>query len=71
MKNKRFFNCSAFLLIFTLNSTCSFSGTIKVNTLASLQQAINNASPDDRIIVANGVYTTNESILISKQGLTV
>lgn len=68
MKNKRFFQCSLFLFILTLNSFFAFAGIIKVNSVSSLQQAINNASPGDRIIVSNGVYTTNESILISKQG---
>ncbi|MCX6321108.1 MAG: polysaccharide lyase 6 family protein [Bacteroidia bacterium] len=68
MKNKRFFQCSLFLFIFILNSYFAFAGIIKVNSVSSLKQAINNASPGDRIIVANGVYTTNESILISKQG---
>jgi hypothetical protein len=41
---------------------------IKVNSVSSLQQAINTAKPGDRIVVANGVYTTSEAILISKQG---
>lgn len=41
---------------------------ILVNSLPSLQQAINNANPGDRVIVANGVYSASESITISKQG---
>ena len=39
-----------------------------VNSVTSLQLAINNSKPGDRIIVQNGTYTTSESILVSKQG---
>jgi hypothetical protein len=53
----------------------SFLGTlplhpqsIKVNSVPSLQLAINSATPGDIIVVANGAYTTSESITISKKG---
>ncbi len=58
-------------LIFNLflpGRTSSDAEIVKVNSLVSLQQAINNAKPGDRIMVANGVYTTIESINISRQG---
>ena len=42
--------------------------TIKVNSVASLQQAIYNSKPDDIIIVQNGTYKTFESILVRKRG---
>jgi len=41
---------------------------VKVISISSLQKAINNANPGDRIVVANGTYSTSESIIISKQG---
>ena len=44
------------------------SESVKVNSIPSLQQAINNANPGDRIIVADGVYSTSESITIAKIG---
>jgi poly(beta-D-mannuronate) lyase len=42
--------------------------TIKVNSVSSLQQAINKARPGDVIVVANGTYTTSESIVIGNKG---
>jgi poly(beta-D-mannuronate) lyase len=57
---------SAAILFFS--SSLSAENIRKVNSIATLQQAINNAKPGDRIIVANGTYSTNESIIISKQG---
>jgi poly(beta-D-mannuronate) lyase len=44
------------------------SNDIKVNSVASLQLAITNAKPGDRIIAANGNYISRESIIILKQG---
>jgi len=44
------------------------STEIKVNSVLSLQQSINNALPGDKIIVADGKYTTSESILVSRHG---
>ena len=41
---------------------------MKVNSIASLQQAVNNASPGDRIIVANGIYTTTGPVTVARQG---
>lgn len=41
---------------------------VKVNSVASLQQAINNSKPGDRIVVQIGTYTTSESIVVTKQG---
>jgi len=55
------------LLIFSITSVIN-AETIKVNSIPSLQQAINNALPGDVIIVANGSYTTTESIVIAVKG---
>jgi len=58
-----------FSLVLSFLATCPVpSNPLKVNSIASLQQAINSAGPGDLIIVAKGVYTTSESILISKKG---
>lgn len=39
-----------------------------VTSLSALQSAINNASPGDVIILANGTYTASTDISITKQG---
>ena len=62
---KSLFLTLAVLLLGTTSITAEF---IKVNSIASLQNAISNAYPGDRIIIANGLYTTTGNIIISKQG---
>jgi poly(beta-D-mannuronate) lyase len=42
--------------------------TIKVSSIQSLQQAINKSTPGDVIIVANGTYSTTESIVVNSKG---
>ena len=42
--------------------------TLKVNSISSLQQAINIALPGDRIIVAAGIYSTEADITVTRQG---
>ncbi|GLZ34036.1 lyase [Lentzea sp. NBRC 105346] len=42
-----------------------------VTSLAALQTAIDNASPGDRIELADGVYTSTKAITIRKSGITV
>ena len=62
-----------FLIVLSLIA-CTFSmhaKTFKVNSIASLQNAINIAKPGDNIIVANGIYTTSESIVIKNSGTSV
>lgn len=56
------------LTILLLGTPSIKAESVKVNSISSLQQAIINAKPGDRIIVANGVYTTSGSILVSNQG---
>jgi poly(beta-D-mannuronate) lyase len=51
-----------------LQSSAGSDQNIKVNSIPSLQEAINNASPGDIIAVANGAYTTTGSITILKKG---
>ena len=41
---------------------------IRVKSLVELQQAINKAKPGDEIILAAGVYTTTDNILIRNSG---
>jgi poly(beta-D-mannuronate) lyase len=63
-------NKSFFLIYFLLLSIFSnlLAENIKVSSIASLQEAINKSNPGDRIVVKSGIYTTSESILISKMG---
>jgi poly(beta-D-mannuronate) lyase len=46
----------------------SLANTIKVSSIAALQEAINTAKPGDIILVADGLYTTTEDIRISQAG---
>ncbi|WP_109700221.1 chondroitinase-B domain-containing protein [Chitinophaga deserti] len=46
----------------------AMAAIIPVNTLPALQSAINNASPGDVIVLANGVYTATSNITINRQG---
>ena len=45
--------------------------TLKVNSVVSLQQAINTVKPGDRIVVEKGIYSTSESIVIKCSGTSV
>lgn len=45
-----------------------FAQTVTVSSAADLQTAINKAKPGDIIALADGVYTTNDNITISRQG---
>jgi poly(beta-D-mannuronate) lyase len=51
--------------LFAVNATAA---TITVSSLAALQKAIDNAAPGDVIILANGVYSADSDIIISRQG---
>ncbi|GAA0544471.1 polysaccharide lyase 6 family protein [Chitinophaga japonensis] len=44
------------------------AATIPVTSLSALQNAINNASPGDTIVLANGAYTAGTDITINRQG---
>ena len=44
------------------------AATIRVSSIAALQQAIQNAKPGDIILVTDGVYTTTEDIKVSQAG---
>jgi poly(beta-D-mannuronate) lyase len=41
---------------------------VTVNSLVSLQTAINSAKPGDQIIMADGIYTANENISVTVKG---
>jgi hypothetical protein len=62
---KSFFSTfiSVFLFIIPVKTN-----TVKVNSLKSLQLAINKAVPGDKIIVANGIYVLDVSITIIRHG---
>ena len=55
-------------LVLTLMSGFGKPAETKVSSLLSLQQAIVNAAPGDRIIVADGIYTAAESIVVAVSG---
>jgi poly(beta-D-mannuronate) lyase len=61
---KIFFSVIYFFLFISISN----AEQIKVKTIAELQMAINKAVPGDRIVVANGIYTTEAPINISKTG---
>jgi poly(beta-D-mannuronate) lyase len=42
--------------------------TLNVNSISSLQRAIDSANPGDHIILSNGIYTTSEFITIKTKG---
>jgi len=63
-----FFGHILVFLVLSLNPDQCLGITVKVNSIQSLQIAINNAEPGDRIILNNGIYITTESIRIEKQG---
>lgn len=64
MMNKSLF----WLLALLITPPSGRSNEIKVNSVPSLQQAINTAMPGERIILTNGIYTTSKSILVSRHG---
>lgn len=66
--NEKHFLSAFFSLVFISVFTLLPAERIEVNTLAALQQAINNAKPGDQIVMADGVYTTTESIIIKNSG---
>ncbi len=47
------------------------AATYEVNSIAALQSRINSAMPGDRILVADGTYTTSASITINRVGTAV
>jgi len=59
------------LIISCLFLSAAADRDIKVNSIPALQQAINNAVPGDQIVLANGIYTTKESIVIKNAGTNV
>src|SRR4051812_37213594 len=58
----------------SLFSFCLFAATslsaadIKVSAIDALQNALSHAVPGDRIVVANGVYTTTNAIRVTCRG---
>jgi poly(beta-D-mannuronate) lyase len=58
----------AFVVFMLLFSNVLFATTITVSSIAGLQKAINLAKPGDRILLADGVYTTTEDIIVSNKG---
>nr|WP_295864663.1 chondroitinase-B domain-containing protein [uncultured Chitinophaga sp.] len=56
------------LLLCWLAATQTSNAQTTVTSLSALQSAINNASPGDVIILANGTYTASADISITKQG---
>lgn len=59
------------LILSCLFLSAATARDIKVNSIAALQQVINNSIPGDQIVLANGIYTTKESIVIKNAGTSV
>ena len=58
------------IFVFSQNLSKVFAGTINVSSITALQNAINNASSGDIIILANGTYL-NGTLTINKNNITV
>lgn len=56
----------AFSMVFI--ETATQAREIRVNSLATLQDNINNAKPGDLMIVENGIYTSENQLVIKVQG---
>jgi hypothetical protein len=54
--------------LITLSPGTLSATTISVSSIAALQSAINDASPGDIVMLADGVYTTSDPITVSSQG---
>ena len=65
---KNVFRICTLLILLTGGYERLSAATIHVSSLAELQSAINNASAGDVITLANGVYTADSDISISKTG---
>ena len=64
----RVFGVSAFVLLSVVFTESIIARTIRVSSIAELQNAIREAKPGDVIILANGVYTSTEDIVIGSRG---
>jgi poly(beta-D-mannuronate) lyase len=51
-----------------LSSKSFLAGTVTVSSIADLQKAIAQAKPGDVILLADGVYTTTEDIIVNEKG---
>src|SRR5262245_4465429 len=60
--------CSCLVLSVMIGVTTTYAATYQVNSIVDLQARIDNAVAGDVIIVLNGVYTTNASITVNRQG---
>jgi hypothetical protein len=58
------------LLLFLIYTNNSYAATINVNSIASLQTAINNAKSGDEIVLANNTYT-NSNFTIGTSNIIV
>jgi poly(beta-D-mannuronate) lyase len=52
-----------------LSSKNLLARAVTVSSIADLQKAINGAKPGDVILLADGVYTTTEDIVVNEKGL--
>lgn len=62
-KSSWFFCCFLLALNLSLSAT-----TIKVASIPALEKAIQDALPGDVIVLADGIYTTSQNIVIRKNG---
>jgi poly(beta-D-mannuronate) lyase len=68
MKRTLILFCSSLALACVIWASTASAATYEVNSILDLQERINAAVPGDSIIVHNGVYTTNASITVNRQG---
>src|SRR5581483_4776030 len=54
--------------LYLLTAAGLSAAEVKVSSLDALQNAISNAAPGTRIVVANGVYTTTNAIHVTCRG---
>lgn len=59
--------CCMFCMLMTLSNKLSAT-VISVSSISLLRAAINKSLPGDTIVLANGLYTTSQEILVNRKG---
>ncbi|AKC82243.1 hypothetical protein IMCC26134_04675 [Verrucomicrobia bacterium IMCC26134] len=71
MNALRLFRTFSLLWLALFATALASAATTTVNSVTALQTAINNAASGDVLVLADGIYTTNNTLTISKSNITV